>query len=69
MPLSSVPSVTRSTAPEASPSCPSAQARPAQTLAALRHVVSEARASSSARPDTDVVVRMLMEEPPALTAR
>lgn len=49
--------------------CPSAQARPAQTLAALRHVVSEARASSSARPDTDVVVRMLMEEPPALTAR
>jgi hypothetical protein len=49
--------------------CPSAQARPAQTLAALRHVVSEARASSSARPDTDVVVRMLMDEMPARTAR
>ncbi|HWB16842.1 MAG TPA: nucleotidyltransferase family protein [Vicinamibacterales bacterium] len=49
--------------------CPSAQARPAETLAALRRVVSEARAWSSPRPDTGVVVRMLMEEMPALTAR
>jgi hypothetical protein len=42
--------------------CPSAHARPADMLAACRAVASDAAAWSSPRPNTDVVVRRLMEE-------
>jgi hypothetical protein len=49
--------------------CPSAQARPVDTLAAFRLVVGDASAWSSPRPDTDEVVRMLMEEMPAPRTR